>query len=357
MISGILVATLRGDILLSRYFRNDLTHSMNQLFKIKVILRSDNEDLAPVNQFGPASFMHIKVEDFFVAAMTAENTNSLLVFEFLYKFVDILRSYFGEKLNSKKFQSHFVMIHEILEEIMDFGHPQITDVDTLKLYITQGKINPAKLMKEEKVKKITNTATGMTPWRSPDISYKKNELWIDVIEKINLLISHQGVILKSDVEGEIQLTSNLSGMPHCEFGMNDKLLVEKEKSKGKKATTDSIAFDDFSFHKCVKLSTFKNDRVVSFVPPDGVFTLMSYRATELLSLPYRIVSQVKYTTASHLEYEVTVASEYPTKLFGIKVTIKIPTPPDTAVCKINLKSHRTVGRPSMMLSRGLSCGR
>jgi len=225
-----------------------------------------------------------------------------------------------------------------LEEILDFGYPQITDVEILKMYITQGKINAAKLMKEDKVKKITVLATGQTPWRPTDITYKKNELWIDVVERINLLISHQGTVLKSDVEGEIRLKCNLSGMPQCEFGMNDKILVEKEKSKGKKISADSsIALDDLSFHQCVRLSRFENDRIVSFVPPDGEFVLMRYRSTERLTLPYRIVSQVKYRTPTRLDYEVTIVSEYPTQLFGLKVIVKIPTPPSTAVCKITLK--------------------
>jgi len=168
---------------------------------------------------------------------------------------------------------------------------------------------------------------------------KKNELWIDVVEKFNVLVSHQDSVLKFDVEGEIQMKCNLSGMPQCEFGMNDKILVDKEKSKGKKGFY--IAFDDLTFHQCVRLSRFENDRVVSFVPPDGDFVLMRYRCTQHSSQrfiqPYRILSQVKPITENRLDYEVSVISNYPPKTFGLKVTIKIPTPPATAVCKINLK--------------------
>lgn len=31
------------------------------------------------------------------------------------------------------------------------------------------------------------------------------------------------------------------------------------------------------FHTCVKLTKFENERVISFVPPDADFELMSYR--------------------------------------------------------------------------------
>lgn len=35
--------------------------------------------------------------------------------------------------------------------------------------------------------------------------------------------------------------------------------------------------EDIKFHQCVRLSRFENDRTISFIPPDGEFTLMSYR--------------------------------------------------------------------------------
>lgn len=85
----------------------------------------------------------------------------------------------------------------------------------------------------------------MTPWRAPGvlsmlcsntlagIVYKRNELWIDVIENVHLLVSPSGQVLRAYVDGKIQLKCQLSGQPQCEFGMNDKLLVEKEKQMGK----------------------------------------------------------------------------------------------------------------------------
>jgi len=198
-----------------------------------------------------------------------------------------------------------------------------------------------KLMnKKQKDDQLTVVATGSTPWRPPNVKYeyKKNELWIDVIEKINLLVSHQGSILKQDVEGAIQLKCQLSGTPQCEFGMNDKLILEKEQAKGKKVNVDgAIALDDLTFHQCVRLQRFEEDRVISFVPPDGEFILMRYRTTERITLPFRLMSHVKQETPTQLSFEVNVISEYPPKLFGLKVQIVIPTPENTALCKATPK--------------------
>lgn len=81
------------------------------------------------------------------------NASAALVFEFLYRFVNISRSYFG-KLDEESVKSNFVLIYELLDgelagtgypsdkkaesaaEILDFGYPQNSEIDTLKMYIT-----------------------------------------------------------------------------------------------------------------------------------------------------------------------------------------------------------------------------
>jgi hypothetical protein len=39
---------------------------------------------------------------------------------------------------------------------------------------------------------------------------------------------------------------------------------------------------DCQFHQCVKLGRFDADRIISFVPPDGEFELMRYRAARVV---------------------------------------------------------------------------
>ena len=70
------------------------------------------------------------------------------------------------------------------------------------------------------------------------------------------------------------LNTKLTGMPECKFGLNDKIVIEKEaKSRGK----SGVEIDDCTFHRCVRLGKFDADRTITFVPPDGEFELMRYR--------------------------------------------------------------------------------
>lgn len=50
-----------------------------------------------------------------------------------------------------------------------------------------------------------------------------------------MLACFEGQVLSAHVSGRVVMKSFLSGMPECKFGMNDKLVVEKQKS----GTSDS----------------------------------------------------------------------------------------------------------------------
>jgi len=113
--------------------------------------------------------------------------------------------------------------------VLDFGYPQNSEADTLKMYITTESVKSERAIKEDSAK-ITIQATGATSWRRSDVKYRKNEAFIDVIESVNLLFSTQGNVLRADVAGQIMMRAYLSGTPECKFGLNDKVLLEKDPS-------------------------------------------------------------------------------------------------------------------------------
>lgn len=49
-----------------------------------------------------------------------------MVFEFLLKMCEVMSSYFG-KISEENVKNNFVLIYELLDEILDFGYPQNTD--------------------------------------------------------------------------------------------------------------------------------------------------------------------------------------------------------------------------------------
>lgn len=179
-------------------------------------------------------------------------------------------------------------------------------------------------------------ATGALSWRRSDIKYRRNEAFVDVIEDVNLLMSATGTVLRADVNGQIVMRAYLTGTPECKFGLNDRLLVEPEyeshgaRSRPTRAAAGSVSLEDCQFHQCVKLGRFDADRVISFVPPDGEFELMRYRATENVNLPFRVHPIVREIGTTKVEYSIAIKANFESKLFATNVVVRIPTPLNTA---------------------------
>eukprot|EP01111_Echinosteliopsis_oligospora_P003930 TRINITY_DN1617_c0_g1_i1.p1 TRINITY_DN1617_c0_g1~~TRINITY_DN1617_c0_g1_i1.p1 ORF type:complete len:436 (+),score=99.34 TRINITY_DN1617_c0_g1_i1:203-1510(+) len=336
MISAIFFMNQKGEVLISRIYRDDISRGVANAFRLEVIGSKDQR--SPIKNIGSTSFLYIHCGGIYVVAVSRQNVDACMVFEILHRIVDIFKSYFDGAFDEDAIRNHFVLTYELLDEMLDFGYAQNCSTDVLKLYITQGqgKLRPEK-MKQEKLNKIIVQVTGATSWRTPDIKHRRNEIYIDVVESVNLLMSAEGNVLRSDVSAVVQMKCFLSGMPECKFGMNDKVLMDKESSSRQGAVrrkSNAIEIDDITFHQCVKLGKFDTDRTISFIPPDGEFELMKYRTTENINLPFKILPIVKEIGRSRVECAITVKSNFNSKMFGTGVVIRIPTPKNTAVCHI-----------------------
>ncbi len=68
--------------------------------------------------------------------------------------------------------------------------------------------------------------TNAVSWRSEGLKYRRNEVFLDVVESVNLLASSNGNVLKSEIIGAIKMRVFLSGMPELRLGLNDKVMFE-----------------------------------------------------------------------------------------------------------------------------------
>jgi AP-2 complex subunit mu-1 len=347
MIGGVFMYNHKGEVLISRIYRDDIGRNAVDAFRVNVI-HARQQVRFPVVNIARTSFFYIKKSNIWLAVVTKQNINAAMCFEFLNKAVEVMQSYFG-KISEENIKNNFVLIYELLDEILDFGYPQNSDVGILKTYITQQGV---KSQSKEETAQITNQVTGQIGWRREGIKYRRNELFLDVLEYVNLLMSPQGQVLSAHVAGKIVMKSYLSGMPECKFGINDKLTIDSKggSSKGSSGVDgslggniggnatgtgkSSIAIDDIQFHQCVKLSKFESDHSISFIPPDGEFELMKYRTTKDINLPFRVIPLVKETGKGKMEVKVIVKSNFKSTLIGQKIEVKIPTPPNT--CGVQL---------------------
>lgn len=370
MISAVYIINNKGDIVLFRKYRDDVTRNAAENFRLQVIADKKN-DVAPITTHNKCFFFHIRADDLYVVVASRQNCHAVMCFNILYGMVDIFKSYFG-KFNEKTLKNNFVLVYELLDEIMDFGYPQITNEDMLQLYIMSEKLKK----KKEKAgassaSDVTIQATGAVSWRQEGIRHKKNEIYIDVIEEVNLLVGKNGRHIRADVSGQVVCKTLLSGMPECMLGLNDRIAMDKETAgrmaaSGKKPTVASrsglkdphagatqIEMDDLVFHQCVKLNKFETDRSISFCPPDGEFELMRYRIADRVIIPFRVICNVLDETRSRIRLQVHIKSLVEERLFAINVAVMIPVPPNTASATFvvdpkakNMQGHKVKFKPA-----------
>lgn len=315
--SAIYILDVKGKVLISRNYRGDVDLGIIDKFMPLLMEKEEEGMLTPLLQTSECTFAYIKTNNLYIVSTTRKNANIALVFVFLYKIVEVMTEYFKE-LEEESIRDNFVVIYELLDELIDFGYPQTTDSKILQEYITQ------EGHKLEMQPRIPMAVTNAVSWRSEGIKYRKNEVFLDVIESVNLLANCNGNVLRSEIVGAIKMRVYLSGMPELRLGLNDKVLFEST-GRGK---SKSVELEDVKFHQCVRLSRFENDRTISFIPPDGEFELMSYRLNTHVKPLIWIESVIERHAHSRVEYMIKAKSQFKRRSTANNVEIIIPVPAD-----------------------------
>ena len=76
-------------------------------------------------------YLYIRHSNLYLLALTKRNTNATEILLFLHKIVEVFTEYFKE-LEEESIRDNFVIIYELLDEMMDFGYPQTTESKILQ---------------------------------------------------------------------------------------------------------------------------------------------------------------------------------------------------------------------------------
>jgi AP-1 complex subunit mu len=183
-ISAIYFLDQKGKPIIFRNYRGEVNQNISENFQRKV-LELEEINMKPVFSVSNVHYAWIKHRNIYIVAVAKRNPNLTLIFSFLHKLVDILIEYFNQ-LEEESIRDNFVMIYELLDEVMDHGYPQNTETKILKEYIK----TDANKIKADKTRddKLSALITG--PQFRPDgIKYKINQAFLDVVERVNSLVN------------------------------------------------------------------------------------------------------------------------------------------------------------------------
>jgi len=336
--SSVYILDSKGRVLISFDYRGEVDMSIPDKFMAHI---QNNDKILPnpVFRVDDWCFAYIERASLFFLAVTRTNSNVTLLLTFLSQLAKLFEDYLGT-LSAEAIIDNFSLVYELLDEVMDYGYPQTLDSQTLSEYILRDK--PRDLTAQPK--NVPATATGLVTWRKEKLEYSVNEVFVDVIEKVNMLVAKNGAVIHNEIVGEINLATYLSGMPELRIGLNDKILFDQQEGDHGDHQTDVsrrvFELEDIKFHPCVRLSQFERDRSITFIPPDGEFNLMTYRLSAAIKPIIHIDSTIERFKRSRVEMLIRARAQYRPQSVAQNVQIRVPVPPDVDTPKAQCTAGR-----------------
>ncbi|XP_017268236.1 AP-3 complex subunit mu-1 isoform X1 [Kryptolebias marmoratus] len=323
MINSLFLISHTGDIFLEKHWKSVISRSVCDYFFEAKEKAGDLENVPPILQTPHHYLISVYRGKLFFLSVVQTEVPPLFVVEFLHRVADTFQDYFGE-CSETVIKDNVVIVYELLEEMLDNGFPLATESNVL-----MEMIRPPTILRS-----VVNTLTGgsnvgeklptgqlsIIPWRRAGVKYTNNEAYFDVIEEIDAIVDKSGTTVFAEIQGVVEACVKLSGMPDLTLSfMNPRLL------------------DDVSFHPCVRFKRWEADRVLSFIPPDGNFRLMSYHVSSqnLVAIPVYVKQNISFLeTGSCGRLEITIG---PKQTMGktveaLMVTIHMPK----SVLSVNL---------------------
>ncbi|XP_039286065.1 AP-1 complex subunit mu-1-like [Nilaparvata lugens] len=316
--SAIYILDVKGKVLISRNYRGDVDFNVIDNFMPLLIEKEEEGYCTPVIHTESCTFSYVKHNNLYIVSTTRKNCNIALVFVFIYRMIKVMETYFKE-MEEESIKDNFIVIYELMDELVDFGYPQTTEGKILQEFITQ-----ESHALESQQPRIPVAVTNVVSWRSEGIKYKRNEVYLDVEECVNLLTNTKGSVLQNEVIGSMRMKSYLSGMPDLRLGLNDKVVFESSR----KTKSKLVELEDVKFHQCVRLSKFENKRQISFIPPDGEFELLSYRISTHFKPLICVEPIINVHPSSRIEYIIKIKTQFKRRSVAKSVEVSIPVPAD-----------------------------
>ena len=285
----------------------------------------------------PPTILHSLIQDrLLFLCPCSEDTEPLLVLEFLHRTVDALEEFLGSPLLASKIESSYDVVAQLLGEMCDAGMVCNTEPDALRdaveapswmkslvgglaLPASSPALTPSSTnfsLQKPQLRQTLSSSGSAIPWRRANVRHTSNEMYVDIVETLSVIVAPSGRHLSAAANGTIAFTCKVSGVPD--------LLLSLTSPGGKMGIEKS--FELPVFHPCVRLARWRErPGELSFVPPDGRFVLAGYEADLLPSQSFtssinnssnlQLPASIKvYTslgpTGSDFEVHLTLSSRF-----------------------------------------------
>ncbi|KJE96759.1 clathrin adaptor complexe medium subunit [Capsaspora owczarzaki ATCC 30864] len=356
MLSQFFVLSARGDTLILKDYRGDVVRGTPEMFFRKLKSWPGGE-APPAFNIESIQFLYVKRNGLLFCCSTKFNVAPAFVLDFLNRVASVFTDYCGV-LNEESLKRNFVLVYELLDEMLDFGYPQGSSTEMLKTFVYNTPIavpadptdmtlgsaggvlgalsRAAVATSAEQVSRPATASNQPIAVSYDQARTRRNEVFVDLIEKLTVLVGSNGAVLRSDVDGMLKFKSFLSGSPTIRIGLNDDLVVKAHAGGDAGGRAGSVVLDDVNFHESVSLQKFEQDQTIAFVPTDGEVVLMNYRLTRELPLPFRITPFVEQVSGTRIDLVLKLRCEVPRNIAANQMVVRIPLPKSTNSCTFEI---------------------
>eukprot|EP00755_Sulcionema_specki_P010846 Sspe_Gene.7173::Locus_2428_Transcript_1_1_Confidence_1.000_Length_1561::g.7173::m.7173/K12402/AP4M1; AP-4 complex subunit mu-1 len=340
-ISQLFILSPRGDKIIAKDYRSDIVRGTDEIFfrKYRFWDGPGGGDTPPFFNVDGINYAYVRKNNLLLVVTTRTNMSPSVLSELLIRLTKLLKDYLGV-LNEESLRKNFVMVYEILDEVIDFGFLQGTSTEKLVPFIFN---EPVPVEPEEKksgaVIKPTFPKIGKGTKKPQDAQKtilggekgnRKNEIYVDVLERLNVVFNSNGHCVSSEIDGAIIMKSFLAGTPELRLGLNDDLVIGRNDQR-----YGGVVLDSVNFHDCVNYNDFESDRTLSFRPPDGEFVVMNYRVTSVdYSMPFKITPSIDHQSPYRVELTLKVRADFSSTVHGSTVYVKFAVPKSTTSVNI-----------------------
>jgi AP-4 complex subunit mu-1 len=339
----------RGDSIIYRDVRGDGKSTAEIFFRNVKFWAGKEQDAPPMFNLFKVNYCYLHRVGLYFVLTSTRNVPPAFTMQLLDRLTKVFKDYLGV-LDEDSIRTNFTLIYELLDEMMDFGYVAGTSSDLLKAHVHNQPVSTIPTKVQSKIKDLLNLDSKTTPSNSVDKSIiskqknAKNEIYVDIYERLNVTFNSNGYILNSSINGCIQMKSFLQGNPPLRLSFNEGMVVLSEGTPGYRDLSGVCVLDDCNFHECVKTADFATGRTLNFVPPDGEFVVMNYRITSDFKPPFRIFPFFELTSPYAVELVVTIRAEVPRNFYGQNVRVIIPMPPKAAGAASEIDNTTTPGQ-------------
>ncbi|XP_061416817.1 AP-4 complex subunit mu-1-like [Lethenteron reissneri] len=188
------------------------------------------------------------------------------------QFAAIVKDYCGS-VSEEAIRKNLPLLYELLEEILDFGVVQTTRLDVLRNYVQSEAVNtqPSSLFDMSAIGLFgADTQKTLVPAsasiRSLSHQSKTNEIFVDVLERLTVLIGANGNVVQAELNGDINLKSFVNGCSEIFMTFNHDLAIGSSQNRG---YGGAVRLDECRFHANVNVTDFETKRAIRVSPGPG----------------------------------------------------------------------------------------